>query len=221
MTRSAAKIISILFLIFTANPAAIAQPIHRHFMIIYGFQDGINTPHGSHVFATFVESDVSPSGHDLARFEAHTLSWLPVMVDNRFLRLRPEPGRNFSLDETLQLAESRELSLMRWGPFEITDSLYFGALDRIDFLESGAADYIAQDTFYRNAVYVRESGGAINCIHAVSDLGGFIRTGLAHGFSAARRVYEHLQQFVVPSPDNNEWVATLVGVGDIPRADCP
>lgn len=219
MTRSAAKIISILFVIFTANPAASAEPIHRHFMIIYGFQDGINTPHGAHVFATFVESDVSPSGHNLARFEAHTLSWLPVMVDNWFLRLRPEPGRNFSLAETLQLAESRELSLMRWGPFEITDSLYFSALDRIDFLESGAADYIVQDTFYRNAVYVRESGGAINCIHAVSDLGGFIRTGFLHGFSAARRTYDHLRQFVVPSPDNNEWVAKQIGVADIPRAD--
>jgi len=221
MNRSAAKIISILFAIFTVTQSACAEPIRRHFMIIYGFQNGINTPHGAHVFATFVESDASPSGRDLARLEAHTLSWLPVEEDNRFLRLRPEPGRNFSLDETLQLAESRELSLMRWGPFEITDSLYFGALDRIDFLESGAADYIVQDTFHRNAVYVRESGGAINCIHAVSDLGGFIRTGLAHGFSAARRVYEHLQQFVVPSPDNKEWVATLVGVGDIPRADCP
>jgi hypothetical protein len=108
---------------------------------------------------------------------------------------------------------------MRWGPVEITDSLYLAAIDRIKFLETGAADYIVRDTFYRKAVYAKASGGAINCIHAVSDLGGFIRTGLAHGFSAARRVYEHLQQFVVPSPDNNEWVARLIGVGDIPRAD--
>jgi hypothetical protein len=219
MHRSAAKIISIFFVIFTANPAASAEPIHRHFMIIYSFQNRINTPHGAHVFATFVESDLSPSGHDVAHFEAHTLSWLPVMEDSRFLRLRPEPGRNFSLAETLQLAESRGLSLMRWGPFEIADSLYLAAIDRIKFLETGAADYIVRDTFYRKAVYAKASGGAINCIHAVSDLGGFIRTGLAHGFSAARRVYEHLQQFVVPSPDNNEWVARLIGVGDIPRAD--
>lgn len=219
MNRSAAKIISILFAISAVTQSAYAEPLRRHFMIIYGFQNGINTPHGAHVFATFVELDASPSTHDFARFEASTLSWLPVEEDNRFLRLRPEPGRNFTLTETLQLADSRRLSPMRWGPVEITGSLYLAAIDRIKFLETGAADYIVRDAFYRKAVYAKASGGAINCIHAVSDLGGFIRTGFLHGFSAARRVSDHLQQFVITSPDNNEWVATQLGVGDIPRGD--
>lgn len=213
------RIIISVYLSLAIASGASAESFRQHFMIVYGFQNGINTPHGAHVFATFIESDVSQSGQDVAHFEAHTLSWLPVEEDNRFLRLRPEPGRNFSLAETLQLADCRGLSLRRWGPVEVTESLYFEALDRIGFLESGAADYIVKDTFYRNAVYAKASGGAINCIHAVSDLGGFIRTRFLHGFSAARRTYDHLRQFVVPSPDNNEWVAKQIGVADIPRAD--
>lgn len=215
---TAYRILTIIFTIFIVASPATAEPTRRHFMIIYGYQNRINTPHGSHIFATFIEADGSPSTHNLPRVESRTLSWLPAQQNSRFLRLRPEPGLNFSLDETMGIALSRGLSVMRWGPVEITESLYVAALARIDFLESGLVDYIIEDKFHRNAVYTNAPGGAINCIHALSDLGGFIQTRFLRGFSAARRVYDHLQQSVVASQDDNEWVAAAIGVEDVPRA---
>lgn len=213
------QIIILLYLSLVITSGASAASHRRHFMIVYGFQDAINTPRNSHTFATFLELSWSDSTGDFTGIQVHTISWYPTSMEIRFYRLLPEGGLNLELTETLALAASRGVSVIRWGPVEISEDLYFTALRQIDFLNSGAVDYIAEDRFLRNAAYSREPGGAINCIHAVSDLGGFIRTGFLHGFSAARRTYDHLRQFVVPSPDNNEWVAKQIGIADIPRAD--
>lgn len=213
------QIITVFFFGLMITSPVSAELNNRHFMIVYGFQDAINTPRNSHTFATFLESSWSESTGDFTGIQVHTISWYPASMEIRIFRLLPEAGVNLELAETLNLAASLGVSVIRWGPVEISEDLYHTALRQIDFLQSGAVDYIAEDSLRRNAAYSREPGGAFNCIHAVSDIGGFLRTGVSRGFEATHLVFEFLNPSFVPSPDSNEWVAKQIGVTDIPRAD--
>lgn len=213
------RIIISVYLSLAIASGASANSLRRHFMIVYGFQDAINTPRNSHTFATFLESSWSESTGDFTGIQVHTISWYPASMEIRIFRLLPEAGVNLELAETLDLVASLGVSVMRWGPVEISEDLYHTALRQIDFLQSGAVGYIAEDSFRRNAAYSREPGGALNCIHAVSDIGGFLRTGVSRGFEATRFVFAFLNPDFLSSSDSNEWVATQIGVADIPRAD--
>lgn len=219
MTRPMTQILHILLIILSFSQTARAQGNRHHFLILYGFQDGLNTPHNSHTFITLAETSGSPFTRDLTALGSQTLSWLPVSADVRLLRLTPEAGRNYSLPETLRLAASRNLNIKRWGPIEVSEQFYFAAMNRIALLQSGAIGYVAEDSAYRNSVYLGQGGGAINCMHAVSDIGGFLRTNIMHGFAASQKIFEHLSQWRLPSPDNNEWVAAGLGIQYLERAD--
>jgi len=88
----------------------------------------------------------------------------PPNLKVRALRLRAQQGVNLDLEATLAYVLQRE-RVSKWGPFEITQTLYDRALERKPELESGAVKYKAIDpNFGPRARYVSD------CIHGISDI---------------------------------------------------
>jgi hypothetical protein len=110
----------------------------RYYMCVFAYQTEPRRPQFSHTFATFVKSDGDS-------FEAHTISWLPQSQAIRVLRRFSEPGANFGLMETLEIAAGVGARVYEWGPFEIEPELYQRALWQIDTLNSGRIMYKAVD----------------------------------------------------------------------------
>ena len=103
-------------------------------MILYGAQG--NVPRRSHTFATFIK--VGEAGGDSTEdsFESHTISWLPANGSVGMLRLSPQPGKNFSLTETLSWARAQGAPVSAWGPFEVRPGGIIGGL----IVSASAAD---------------------------------------------------------------------------------
>lgn len=127
-----------------------------YYVVVFGAQRPVlKAPRYSHSFATFVR--VTPDGG----VETATISWLPVTGMVRPLSPRPEPGRNFSLEETLQLCAANRMEVAAWGPYQIEPSLWEAALVQKARLDSGAVLYKAYDNG-------SPDGSVSNCIHAVA-----------------------------------------------------
>jgi hypothetical protein len=140
------------------SPApAVTQP--RYFFMLYGGQSLPFKPRTAHTWATFVRTAPSPDGALLV--EHFTISWLPVTGEVKPWRMRPEPGRNYSLDETFAIAAANKDRVSMWGPFEIDETRYQMAVAQSAFLESGAVLYRAIDSFTLNP-YIE------HCVHAIT-----------------------------------------------------
>jgi hypothetical protein len=135
-------------------------------------------PSASHTFAVFVAERAG------AAPEVHTISWLPADATVRALPL--QTGHNFTLEETLAIARDRPI--LRYGPFVLARAAYDRARARITFLESGGVRYKMIDWATRRPSLSNRPGGAINCIHAVSDVVGPLDTGELWGDAATRAV---------------------------------
>lgn len=192
---------------------AAATTDSAYYMIVFGFQDGLNQPRNSHTFATFVRAAGDATA---GRVESqHTISWMPKDLDI-FLLQRPEPGVNLTLAQSLQLAAPSNIRLRRSRVYEITPELYAKARERIAFLERGAATgetrYTVLDGRWRGPTTRNQPGGASNCIHALSDIGGVLDTGTLRGFAASERVLDHLWPSVRAPGVDHEWVAGALGI---------
>jgi hypothetical protein len=152
-----------------------AQSLHgRYFVVLWGYQGADNAAEDAHTFATFYRG----SGNGLSG--PATISWLPA---SRLVRnTGPERGRNFSLDETLALARRRKATVRAFGPYEIKADVYRRALARIRELNSGKLSY----------TMINGPADAVNCIAAVSEVGGPLGTGWAWGYAASMQVARHL-----------------------------
>jgi hypothetical protein len=161
-TRPAWQIgIVALGLLMVARPAQTAQSPQAacadgdYFVIVFGAQRPVfKVARYSHSFATFVHR--TPEGG----LEAFTISWLPQTGRVRPLWPWPEPGRNFTLLETLQWCYANNMEVACWGPYQVHPDLWHRALAQKARLESGAVLYKAYD------------GGAVggrvsNCLHAI------------------------------------------------------
>ena len=193
-------IVALTVLATTAAPACADD---RYYMIVLASQGEPNLPKLAHTFAVFVK--VSGEGMDPKKFkvETKTISWLPKSLDIEPLRLRPEPGRNLSLQESLKFAESTKSRVAMWGPFLVKKKVHDLALKRIEVLEGGKVEYVVLDRRFRSET-------ATNCIHAVSDLDleqPLLATGTAHGEEASRLVLQHLERWIVPSTEDHHWLA--------------
>ncbi len=198
----------------------------RYFVTIFSFEDEGNHAKASHTFATYVRVNTDKS------YKASNIGWLPATFKkNPLLCVFEGPfslyftsanqcqrveGHNYTLEESIAFAVDFKRNLGKWGPYEITKTLYDQAQARIKLLESGAIDYIADDRA------ARPQGLAINCLHAVSDLdqdqislGGFLNSGLdAWGFPGTRHVLNHYkdkgaQWMIDPidvTNDIHEWI---------------
>ncbi len=135
----------------------LAQPARgdTFFVTVFGAQRPVvKLARYSHTFATFVR--VLPNGG----VQQATISWLPAAGDVRPFAVQAEPGRNFSLEETLRWCTERRMVVAAWGPYQIEPRLWDGAVWQKGRLESGQVEYKAFD-------YGSPEGRVSNCVHAV------------------------------------------------------
>jgi hypothetical protein len=185
----------------------------RYFLVSFASQGTANWAEDSHTFVTLVH--VLPNGK---RKEKH-ISWLPSkFAQNPNLevfkgalsipfpslnRARSFPGKNHTLDETLELVNNGNRSVAMFGPYEITKGLYDLHLDQIKDLESKRIKYKADDRL------TRTSRTAVNCFHAAGEIGGtqmptggILGTGLKNwGIAGTQSVLRHL---------NRNWPADFI-----------
>ena len=164
-----------------------------HYLIMFGSQASIKLPSRSHTWATMVTISADGSKRE------ETISWLPIegyfAPGNAMPLTSAVPGRNYDLDETLQLTRNRSVNF--WGPFQVTEVLYQSFVRRKQQLDAGQIRYkmIVSDPGKRAFLS--------NCIMAVSESFGYFRTGTDHGFSASLGVLK----FFAPQILNFPWVA--------------
>jgi hypothetical protein len=159
----------------TLSSDAQAQSLRgRYFVVMWGYQGPTNAAIDAHSFATFYR------GIGRGVSSPATISWLPAtgIVRDR----GPERGKNFSLGATLRLARRHRRTVRAFGPYEIEPKIYQRAHGRIRQLNSGKLAY----------TMINGPPNAVNCILAVSAVGGPLSTGWSWGFAASRQVAQHL-----------------------------
>ncbi len=192
--------------VLTAFRAGPANEPDKCYMVIFTYQGPNRRPREAHTFASFVRArGKQPSKN--ARLETHTISWLPANLQVALLRLRPEPGKNLGLEESLDLGAAANADIAAWGPFQIRKDLYDRALAQIDRLNTGQVGYKAIDTGFRPDV-------ATNCFHAISDIGNgpLLNTGLAYADDATEMVIAHLSDSIVDREEQHPWLIPRLGL---------
>lgn len=181
----------------------------RYFFILYGGQSLPFKPRTAHTWATFVKAAPAVDGTML--LETVTISWLPETGQVKPYRLRPERGRNFTLDETFALAESHDDRVSMWGPFEINAERYEQAVAQRQRLESGVVRYRAIDSLTR-----RKS--VSHCVHAVTYadpvMNRLIQPVLQVGEPGTSRLADRYQRngAFIGAPVTHDWVIPAIGL---------
>ena len=188
----------------------------RYFIIPFAYQNSRNDPEFSHSFISVIRvfadnkqpkrtQDLKTRTYKNREFEAFTISWLPhdfmtnphlcvfhgfasrLIATNNTCPL--STGRNFSLQETIQLAANEKVAVAMWGPYEIAKEGFYLGVKRKALLDGGTIKYRADDRLYR------KDRVAINCIRAMAGLdelfpnGGLFGTGFKMwGFNGTARV---------------------------------
>lgn len=181
----------------------------KYFVIVFGANNG--KPKVAHTWATFIKlpsPDAAATLSSTAPLESHTFSWLPTsgVVTPRLFG-GGEPGRNFTLEESLQWARGHAIPVVAWGPVEIRKELFDWAVARKKVLDSGRLGYRMLDRPGRNT-------SVTNCIHAVSDIvpGPQLITGIAYGVEASALVANHLRPYMVRPEVNHAELVSRVGL---------
>ncbi len=194
------------------------------FIILLAYQTPLNRPRESHTAAVFVRATAAGEVS-----EEFTISWLPARLKDDpggvIQALRPEPGANFTREETLRLGRRGRRDVVRWGPFQVRPEFYASARRRFDFLDSGAVRYTVFDDALRQAAFDGVPGGAVNCIHALSDVTGERppRTGFLHGGPGTEAALAHFlagdpQRNFIRYPVLHEWLADALGLSGVAHA---
>jgi hypothetical protein len=180
---------------------------HAYYMMLFACQRTVNFPQYAHSFAVFMHVHHDRLEPRLDREQTFCLSWLPRRLEINFFG-RPEPGKNFHLDETLNWAASLNAHVSAWGPFRIKPDLHLQARQRHDFLKSGEAQFVVLDNFHRPYL-------ATNCIHAISDVGltpQLFRTGTAYGNRATQKLVNYFQPWILEPDRVHPWAADLMNL---------
>jgi len=178
-----------------------AQAQDKCYAIIFGEEDGRNRFCEAHTFATFVRVHLEGAGPEVV--DQATISWLPAAGKVKLFK-RAERGRNYTLEESFALVKPGH-RVAQWGPFEIQEELFDRAKKQAAFLSSGGVLYKAVDPFSRPA------GVAVNCEHAVCDIGlrsgeSILRTGTAHGLHGSYLCAMHLRSWMIEPGVSHDWV---------------
>jgi hypothetical protein len=189
--------------------AADKQTNDKHYVIFFASQSEPRRPRLSHTFCTFIKAEAGdPNRAEEPKFTADTISWLPTNGHVRVLKLRAEPGRNFSLDESLRLARATGQIVWSWGPYEVPEETYNKLVRQKARLDSGAYTYKAID--------VRQRNGACNCIHAVTNAdpqwGGFGVPDQMYGYPSGSYLAETLTARNQALAKNQDWVLDRLGI---------
>lgn len=180
-----------------------------YYMVVFCYQGVPAFPQSAHTFAAFVRAAPRRRGTPKI-IESKTISWLPATLSVRLIS-GPEPGRNLSLQETLNHAAAIGARVSAWGPFQIKKDLFDRAFKQATRLERGDVLYKAVDYGWRPAV-------AINCFHAICDLDtdlGLLTTGIAYGKSATNLVVNHLRRWMIQPEQTHPWLLEKLGLKDL------
>jgi hypothetical protein len=167
----------------------------KTYVTVFGYQSKLNFPRLAHTFAVF-------SRKNAGQWEHCTISWMPKRGRVSLFRL-PEPGANWSLKKSLEVAKSSRLTIRRWGPYLTTPELFELAQAQKRQLDSGEVKYQALDW------PLRGSGGVKNCMHAVTDIvprKAAARTWFARGFRGSRRALSFLRPWLIDSSGSHPEV---------------
>lgn len=183
-----------------------------YYVILWGYQDGVNSVHGSHTFATYVKA------RGTAIVDKADISWLPdpnflTRFENRrerFPLIRSVPGMNLTTEATIADATRRGLTIGRFGPYKSTKEVFERA--KFDSQNWNGQKWKMLDNLTRPS--------AENCIHKVSDIVGPLRTGTLRGIPATDAVREHyIRNGAIIGTETYPWVYdALFG---IPRTQNP
>jgi acyl-CoA thioesterase-1 len=179
-------------------------PRYRYYLMLFSYQLGdVNPPdYRSHTFGVFVKATAKDQVID-----QKTISWLPANNFATLLMSVPVKGRNYTLEDTCELALKCGSRLSRWGPFEIRPELYYKAEARVRELESGRHRYIVLDKYW-----ITQKEGAVMCIHAISDIAGHLKSGDKRGEAASRAVVEHFRPWIVQTVQDGAWLERSFGL---------
>jgi len=191
-------LIACLFLLL-AGSAARGQD--KYYAVVFGVQDRNNRCCEAHSFAHFVQVRQELTGPEVV--DQATISWLPAQGVVKLFK-RGERGRNHTLKESLEIVKPGQ-AIAQWGPFEVKEELFHRAKKQVHFLSSGGILYKAVEPFARPA------GIAINCEHAICDIGlnpgeAHVRTGTAHGHHGSYLVAVHLRSWMIEPGVAHEWL---------------
>jgi hypothetical protein len=194
-----------------------APPGERYYLLVFGAQTTPKLPRFTHTWVTFARvPPAAPGCHPAV--ESHTISWLPDKVFINTLRPCVEPGRNFTLHETLRATLDQCERVSLWGPYEVPPGLYRKLLVQKGFVESGAIGYQCVDTIGEAGL----TGAGSNCIHAISDadsLFGRQAYPLAYfGDAASQQILRQLvMRGAVPDPaTTHDWLIPALGLDAYP-----
>lgn len=176
--------------ITTCEKPYLANAVDEYHVVVFSYNNTLGRvrPAETHTFATWVHS----RNRDLV--EQIDISWGPKDGGLRVVA-NEVPGRNKCLAETLKDAEGKKLAywILR------TDRSFFDAAakqrDRLSY-------YKVLDTGTRPR--------AVNCIHACSDVAGYLETGTKCGIPAGEAVANFYVQQGKAWACRDEWVVPLI-----------
>jgi hypothetical protein len=199
-------LVSLALLPLVGTAPVFAQ--ERYYLVLFGASNG--RPTGSHCWGTFVKVShtVAEDEDEEAAPEADTftISWMPANPASAPKLLSPaEPGRNLTLDETMEWCRREGVTATAWGPIEIRKDLYDLAVQRKKFLDSGRIAYKMLDRRGRGVLFT-------NCINALADVvrNPMLSTGPAFGAEATAMIADHFRRFMVePSTNHSDVLSYL------------
>lgn len=188
--------------------AGLSMAADKYYAIFFASQSEPRRARFSHTFCTFMKAEEGNA--DVAaepKLETHTISWLPTSGVVRVLALRPERGRNFSLDETLRVVRSTGQHVRSYGPYEVSADTYNKLLRQKQKLDSGRYTYKAIDG---------RVAGALNCIHAVTTAdpawGGFGVPSQSYGFPSVSILAERVTNKGQVLAQNQDWILEKLAI---------
>ncbi len=152
---------------------------------VYSYDDSVRSLRGSHTYARF---NKEVNGKVV---EVVDISWLPA--PEKFTRrgkiplIRMVHGKNYTLEETREIAKISNSVEKFHGRFAISAEMYQNAIRRRDFLNSNLIGYKMIDAFTQER--------ALNCIHALAGIyGTYLPTDTKHGEGASNAVIDHFSR---------------------------
>jgi hypothetical protein len=188
-----------------------------YYVVVFGAESRPQRPKFSHSFATFVHipggCPCGPPVPDAGLAEWFTISWLPCKIELTPNVPFSEPGRNFDLPSSMEIAYAHCEEVTAFGPYQIEKELYCRALQHKRLLESGDVRYKLIDTTFNPR---RVS----NCIHALTSFNrehARVRIGRTNfGDVASYYVAETYVPWMCCPNQVHCWVADLIGLGNYP-----
>jgi hypothetical protein len=169
-------------------PKAAAADDYHVLVFSYQAKSGKIRPTETHTFATWVRS------RNKEVLETVDISWCPREGEVRIIADKV-PGKNKSLYQTLYDAKGKII-------------IYYTLRTDLSFFEAAKKQRDSLRLYKSFDHKTRPE--AVNCIHACSDVAGYLETGTACGHQAAKLVTEHFLRTEKAWNTKDTWVFRAV-----------